>query len=263
MIINSKYKSNKKKVLILGGMGLIGFETAVSFLKNGSKVTILDKIIDVKKAKYLKKNFIKNIKLIKFEINQKNFLRISKTFFKDHDTFINCLYIDDKKFNKITIENLKEKDLVNSISYNIKFSMLLSLNFAKNLKKNNKKGSILNFGSIYSYVAQDSNLYKNTKIKENLGYTFFKAGLLNFNKQLCSSFSKYGIRSNIICPGGVRDKKNKLQNKQFLRNYSSRVPIGRMAKPSEIASVALFLSSDEASYITGASIIVDGGWTVI
>ena len=67
------------------------------------------------------------------------------------------------------------------------------------------------------------------------------------------------MRINSICPGGVYDS----QGEVFFQRYSRRTPLKRMARPDEIASVALFLSSDAASYVTGATVMVDGGWTAI
>ena len=82
---------------------------------------------------------------------------------------------------------------------------------------------------------------------------------------MASYYSNKGIRINNICPGGVFDKKKISQKsyKRFIKNYSSRVPIGRLANPDEIAKPIIFLSSENSSYITGSSLIVDGGWTTI
>ena len=106
-------------------------------------------------------------------------------------------------------------------------------------------------------------MYKNTKIKENIAYSFVKSGIINFSRQLSTNFSRYQIRSNVICSGGVLNAKDKKQTKKLINNYSKKVPIGRMAKPQEIASAILFLSSNASSYITGTTLIVDGGWTSI
>ena len=82
---------------------------------------------------------------------------------------------------------------------------------------------------------------------------------------MASYYSKKGIRINNVCPGGVIDK-SKIKSKKyktFIKNYSSRCPTGRLAEPSEIATSIVFLSSDNSSYITGTSLVVDGGWTAI
>ena len=115
-------------------------------------------------------------------------------------------------------------------------------------------------------VGQDKSIYKGTNVYENISYSITKGALSNLTKQMCSHYSKYGIRVNNVCPGGVLDlkskKKSKIYNK-LLRNYSRRCPMGRMATPEEIADPIIFLASDNANYISGISLIVDGGWTSI
>ena len=68
---------------------------------------------------------------------------------------------------------------------------------------------------------------------------------------------------NSVSPGGIKDIKNKTQSSNFVKNYSKVVPLKRMAKVEEVAAPILFLVSDEASYITGTNLLIDGGWTCI
>jgi NAD(P)-dependent dehydrogenase (short-subunit alcohol dehydrogenase family) len=92
-----------------------------------------------------------------------------------------------------------------------------------------------------------------------MAYAAIKGGIVNVTRNLASYFGKSGIRLNTICPGGVFDG----QNKKFVKNYEQKVPLKRMANVEEIASVVLFLASDAASYMTGATVMVDGGWTIV
>ena len=132
-------------------------------------------------------------------------------------------------------------------------------------KKRKKKCSIVLLGSIYGIVGQDINIYKGTKITENVTYSIIKGAIVNLTKQMCSYYSKFGIRVNNVCPGGVYDEANKKYKSYntFLKNYSKRCPIGRMAQPKEVADPIVFLASDNASYISGISLLIDGGWTSI
>ena len=119
--------------------------------------------------------------------------------------------------------------------------------------------------SIYGLVGQDLSIYKNTSVTENMTYSITKGAVVNFTKQMASYYSKKGIRVNNICPGGVLDK-TKIKSKKYrtlVKNYSLKCPIGRFAEPREIATSIFFLSSDDSSYITGTSLVVDGGWTAI
>ena len=76
---------------------------------------------------------------------------------------------------------------------------------------------------------------------------------------MASYFGKNGIRINTICPGGIIHN----QNKNFIKNYEKRVPLKRMGKPQELASAIVFLLSGASSYITGSTMVIDGGWTII
>ena len=80
---------------------------------------------------------------------------------------------------------------------------------------------------------------------------------------MASYYGQYNIRVNTLCPGGVQDKNNPVQNPNFWKNYCAKTPLKRMGKPEEMAATALFLASDASSYLTGATIMVDGGWTAV
>ena len=77
---------------------------------------------------------------------------------------------------------------------------------------------------------------------------------------MASFYGKHGIRVTTICPGGIIIIK---QSSKFVEKYCKKVPLGRLADASEVASTALFLASDASSYITGSTLVVDGGWTAI
>ena len=124
------------------------------------------------------------------------------------------------------------------------------------MKENKKTGSIILTSSIYGLKAQDLNLYKGTEMSENLTYGVIKAGIIQGSKQMASYYGQFNIRVNTICPGGVQDKN---LNKKFMSRYSIKTPLKRMAAPSDLVGVYLFLSSDLSSYITGQVLMVDGG----
>ena len=132
--------------------------------------------------------------------------------------------------------------------------------------KNKIAGSIIQLSSIYGLVGQDQNVYENTEIKENLSYSVIKGGIINLTRQMASYYGKFNIRVNSLCPGGIEGhiagvKSN--QDLNFIKQYSKKTPLKRLGKSEEVASVALFLSSEAASYVTGSTLIVDGGITSI
>jgi NAD(P)-dependent dehydrogenase (short-subunit alcohol dehydrogenase family) len=88
-------------------------------------------------------------------------------------------------------------------------------------------------------------------------YSAIKGGIINFTKYLANYYGQHGIRVNVVAPGGVYDN----QDPVFVENYSRLTPLGRMAEPGEIAPAAVFLLSEAARYITGQTLVVDGGWS--
>jgi NAD(P)-dependent dehydrogenase (short-subunit alcohol dehydrogenase family) len=121
------------------------------------------------------------------------------------------------------------------------------------------KGSIVNMTSIYGVVGNDLTIYENTSINTAAPYSAIKGGVINFTRYLASYYGRQGVRVNCVSPGGIFDN----QHETFVANYEKKVPMGRMGNPDDIAPAVSFLLSDEAKYITGQNLIVDGGWTII
>lgn len=122
-----------------------------------------------------------------------------------------------------------------------------------------KSGSIVNIASIYGVVGNDFTVYEGTNLTSAAAYSAIKGGIINFTRYLASYFGKDNIRINCVSPGGIFDNQNPI----FVKNYEHKVPLKRMGNPDDIAPAVSFLLSDEAKYITGHNLIVDGGWTAI
>ena len=120
-------------------------------------------------------------------------------------------------------------------------------------------GNIINISSIYGVVANDPGLYEETGMKQPPDYTFVKGGMINFTRYLATYFGKQGVRANCICPGGYFNE----QASPFLRRYEHRVPLGRMLDNEDLKGAVVFLASDASRYVTGATLMVDGGWTAL
>jgi NAD(P)-dependent dehydrogenase (short-subunit alcohol dehydrogenase family) len=124
---------------------------------------------------------------------------------------------------------------------------------------NNTKGSIVNISSIYGVVGNNFNLYEGMAGIPPSIYPAIKGGLINFTRYAASRYGSCGIRLNCVAPGGIFDH----QDKKFVERYENFVPLKRMGTPEDIAPVVAFLLSEEAAYITGQNIVVDGGYTCI
>lgn len=122
------------------------------------------------------------------------------------------------------------------------------------------RGSIINISSIYGVVANDPSLYEGTDMKQPPDYTFVKAGMINFTRYLANYFGKKGVRANCICPGGYATGDHP---GPFLENYTRRCPVGRLLENEDIKGAVVFLASDASAYVTGVSLMVDGGWTTL
>jgi NAD(P)-dependent dehydrogenase (short-subunit alcohol dehydrogenase family) len=125
--------------------------------------------------------------------------------------------------------------------------------------KRQKSGSIVNIGSIYGVVGNDFTLYEGYGGTSAAAYSAIKGGIINFSRYLASYFGKDNIRVNCVSPGGIKDN----QHPSFLERYENKSLLKRMGRAEEIAPAITFLLSDEASFITGHNLMVDGGWTAI
>jgi NAD(P)-dependent dehydrogenase (short-subunit alcohol dehydrogenase family) len=137
-----------------------------------------------------------------------------------------------------------------------------------------EQGNMIFISSIYGVVGNDQRIYEGSnlaglysnqekgkqskQIYSHSVYPVVKGGVISLTRYLAAYWGKKNIRVNCISPGGVYHKG---ENEVFLKKYSNKVPLGRKAEVSEITSSIIYLSSDEAGYITGQNLIIDGGWT--
>ncbi len=123
-----------------------------------------------------------------------------------------------------------------------------------------KSGSIINIGSMMGVVGLEQHNYDGTDMNSGWSPEYFlhKGGMVNYTRFCGSYFGRYGVRCNCVNPGGLASPG---QPEQFVKNYSDRTQLGRLANDTDLKGVIVFLASEASAYVTGANIPVDGGYT--
>lgn len=243
--------SLKNKIIIVtGGSGLLGREIIKDL--NAKGATAINADINVETD--FKKHSLA-VDITSEESIVKAIKSVSE-FYGKIDGLVNNAYPRTKdwgtKFEDITYESWQK-----NVDMQMNTTFLFIQKIIPELLKT--KGSIVNMTSIYGVVGNDLTIYENTSIKTAAPYSAIKGGVINFTRYLASYYGRQGIRVNCVSPGGIFDH----QHETFVANYEKKVPMGRMGNPDDIAPAVSFLLSDEAKYITGQNLIVDGGWTAI
>ncbi len=223
----------KKKIIVTGSEGLVG-KTLVKQLSKSFSIVKID------------------LKLGHDLLDEKKVIQIMKSN-KDSIGLVNLFCINpqpndtSKNLFSISIDSLRNYLEVNTIAL---FSVCRA--YAKVCPKNS---SIINFSSIYGINSPKHFIYDKGFTK-HIGYTISKSSVIGLTKYL-STYLAPKIRVNTVIPGGIKND----QKKKFIRKYSSMVPMKRMMKKDELIGAIEFLLSPKSSYVTGSTVVVDGGWT--
>jgi glucose 1-dehydrogenase len=168
---------------------------------------------------------------------------------------------ESKKINELT-----EKDWDEVIDVNLKGAFLCTREAVKNMMKdgNNNNNNNNNNNSNYSII-NISSVHEQTPQPESAPYAASKGGMQMLTKTIALELAEKGIRINGIAPGAIATDMNKelLENQKAKEKKEQEIPVHRIGQPEEIAKVALFLASEDASYIAGTTIYVDGGLTLV
>ena len=159
------------------------------------------------------------------------------------------------------IEDYDENIWDKVIDVNLK-GVFLSCQIIGSAMASNGQGSIINIGSIYGMLSPDQRLYEYRKDSgevffKPIAYSASKSGIYGLSRYLATYWAKNNVRVNTLTLGGVFNN----QDEEFLDEYHKKVPLGRMAKSQEYVGAIIFLLSEASSYMTGANLVVDGGWT--
>lgn len=264
-IFERLFSLSAKIAVVTGAAGQLGGEYVHTLLGAGASVAALDINLDNPKSR-LKE--IKSKKLLSVEvdiINRKSVergLEIVLSQFGNPNILINNAAIDapsnTDKQETGPFETYPESSWEAMMNVNLKGMFLCCQVIGGHMAKTGG-GSIINISSIYGILSPDQRIYgyKEKPFFKPISYSVSKAGVLNLTRYLATYWAKHNVRVNTLTLGGVFNN----QDKTFLKNYSAKVPLGRMANQDEYNGAILFLASDASSYMTGANLVLDGGYT--
>jgi 2-deoxy-D-gluconate 3-dehydrogenase len=273
MTIQQKFDLTGRVAIITGGVGLLGAEFCRTLAEAGASVVVVDLNASASQAvtDSLTKSGYKAL-AVPTDITQPDSVSalVEKTLstFGRLDILVNSAALDPKfdpdAVNKGITPGAFEDyplDLWNSaLNVNLTGMFLMTQACVKPMIEQGKKGSIINICSTYGLNGPDQRIYikdgKRVAFKP-VYYTVTKAGVMGFTKYLAAYYAGTDIRVNALTPGGVFNN----HEEYFVKNYSAKTIMGRMAQKDEMNGALLFLASDASSYMTGNNVVVDGGWT--
>ena len=251
--------SFRDKVVIVTGAGSgNGRAIALQFLAEGAKVVIADINVDGANETVSLSEHGDNALVVKVNVTKKAEVEsmIAQTIahFGKLDILINNAGI--VKFSTFLEIEEEEWDLVHDV--NLKAPFLCSQAAAKEMIKSNTRGRIINITSVEAHRIVSSSGHCQPH------YNSSKGGLNLLTKAIALELAPHGITVNSVAPGVVETPftAKGLENPEIRAWVLDRVPVGRVATPNDIANAVLFLAKPESEYVTGATLFVDGGWTI-
>lgn len=239
-----------KVAIVTGGAGHLGSAISEGLAECGASVVIASR--DVEKCKrlaeklYLKyriKVFVGDLDISSTESIQYLFKSNKEILGKVDILVNNAVYTDKDDFVK-TLEGTVVQ------TYNC---CMAAIPYMK------QGGSIINIASMYGIVSDHPHIYPNLSLQSPPAYFCGKSGIITLTKWLATHYASK-LRANCISFGAFPNPKVQ-ENKEFIKKLEGQIPLGRIGQPKEAAGAVVFLASDEASYVTGLNLVVDGGWT--
>lgn len=270
-----KFRLDDKVVLITGGAGLLGKKHAEAVLDAGGKAVLLDVTENAlhNAIQELGERYDKDkIRGILTDITSKDELVKTRDEILFHyhsiDALINNAANNPKmegnsaNMAAIQFENFPLQMWMNDVTVGLTGSFLCAQVFGEVMAKQ-RSGVILNISSDLGIIAPDQRIYRKEGLKDEeqtikpVTYSVIKHGLIGLTKYLATYYAEKGIRCNVLCPAGVYNG----QDETFLGKLTNLIPMGRMADVDEYKSTIIYMLSNASSYMTGATVIVDGGRT--
>jgi NAD(P)-dependent dehydrogenase (short-subunit alcohol dehydrogenase family) len=264
------FSLENKIAIVTGACGLIGKEHCKALAEAGANVVVAD--MDEGKCRDFASQLGGNHLGIAINVADRDSLHNAKKHiiekYKTIDILVNNAAINDMFENPLLaaeqsrFENYPLDLWEMSLHVNVTGVFLCSQVFGSVMAEK-KQGSIINIASTYGIVAPDQSIYQDEngkqKFYKSVSYPVTKGAVISFTKFLASYWGEKNVRVNTLSPGGVENN----QDEYFKTNYSKKTLLKRMAAPSDYRGAIVFLASDASAYMTGANLVVDGGWTAI
>jgi NAD(P)-dependent dehydrogenase (short-subunit alcohol dehydrogenase family) len=271
MTILEKFNLTGKVALVTGGAGLLGTEFCHTLVQAGAQVVVVDlnHSVALKVCQDLEASGQSSLALatdITDPKAVKGMLTAILERFGRLDILVNSAALDPKfdpeheapgasgAFEDYPLEAWKQ-----ALDVNLTGMFLVSQAAVKPMLAQGR-GAIINVCSMYGLVGPDQRLYQRkgqAPRYKPVYYSVTKSGVLGFTKYLATYYAGKNIRVNALTPGGVFNG----HDETFLQEYATRAVLGRMAEKDEMNGALLFLASEASAYMTGANLVVDGGWT--
>ena len=262
------FSLKEKVAVVTGALGLIGKNHCHALADAGANVVVCD-LNESECAKFASTLSALSLGISVDITNKKSVKDLKSKVISNYgkiDILVNNAALNDKfedplaALEESKFENYPVEMFRKSLDVNVTGMFLCSQVIGTEMA-NRGYGSIINVASTYGIVAPDQSIYKNEKGEQTFyksaAYPVTKGAVISFTRFLAAYWGNKGVRVNTLSPGGVRDN----QEEFFVKNYSAKTPLGRMARPTDYKGALIFLASDASSYMTGANLVVDGGWT--
>jgi len=273
MSIQEKFVLTGRAAVVTGGVGLLGAEFCRTLAEAGASVAVVDLNEEAARrtAEALSAEGFSAVGLgadITDPGAVKELVRRVLSDFGRLDILVNSAALDPKFDPQAAskgiapgaFEDYPLEQWNSALNVNLTGMFLVTQACVRPMLDQGKKGSIINICSTYGLNGPDQRIY----IKEGkrvafkpVYYTVTKGGVLGFTKYLAAYYAGTEIRVNALTPGGVFNH----HEEYFVKNYSAKTILGRMAHKDEMNGALLFLASEASSYMTGNNVVVDGGWT--
>jgi len=267
-LVQNMFSLKDKVSIVTGALGLIGRHHCQALVEAGASVVVCD-LNEVECADFASSLSVLSLGISADITDKKSVINLKEKVLANYgriDVLVNNAAINDKfedpqsALTDSMFENYPVEMFKKSLDVNVT-GMFLCCQIIGSEMAERGTGSIINVASTYGIVAPDQSIYKNEKGEQTFyksaAYPVTKGAVISFTKFLAAYWGNKGIRVNTLSPGGVQNN----QDDFFIKNYSRKTPLGRMAHPTDYKGALVFLASDASSYMTGANLIVDGGWT--